>query len=844
MALGFAPLPNARGLSDHEASRRLSRYGANALPRDHGRSWLRIAIGVVAEPVFQLLMAAGAIYFFLGDTTDALILLFFVAASAAISIIQEGRSERVLQSLRDLSSPRAVVVRSSGQRRIAGAEVAVGDLLLLIEGDRVAADAVLLDATDLQLDESLLSGESVAVTKHLSMPQDVRPRVFCGTMVVKGRGLARVIATGVHTEMGRIGATVASLADRPSHLAHDSVRLMKAFTLVAIAVSIAVMLGYAWLGHDWADAALSAITVAMGLIPEEFAVIFAVFMAMGAWRMSRHRVLTRQRSAIEALGSATVLCTDKTGTLTINEMRVRAVATADGHLYGLLDGASADVVAVMDAAAQACEARPTDPMERAIVRALLEYSGADQTTRHLEILVREYRFSPEFAAMTNAWRDGELPKCRVAMKGAPEAVLGCCRLGPQALAAVRRAADDMASKGLRVLAIAAAECEASALPVEQRELRMTFVGLVGLADPLRDAVPAAVAQCQQAGIRVVMITGDYSLTAVAIAHQAGIVDDHDDSEQCMITGDILDGMTDEDLGSRIDQLKVFARTRPHQKLRIVRALQASGEVVAMTGDGVNDAPALKAADIGIAMGGRGTDVARESSSLVLLDDDFGAIVTAIARGRQIFENLRHAIGFVVAVHVPMAGLAALPLLMGQPMIFLPVHIAFFEMIIDPTSSVVFETERADPRLMQRPPRDPRESLYPTALMARSLGQGAVVLLLLAIAYAGLHAVGLAQGEVRTLALIAFVSCGLALVIAGMRSARSLKSIVWQPNRSLVVIAAVTFMMLAIVLGSGWLREVFRIDLPPPFWLAMALAMGMVAYVLLRLTHRFIDHSTC
>lgn len=834
MALAQGPASRLKGLSDREAALRQARYGSNTFARDQGRSLMRIAMGVADEPVFQLLLAAGAIYFFLGELTDAVILTFFVLTSAAISIIQESRSERVLQALRDLSSPRAVVIRSAVQQRIAGADVVAGDLMQLVEGDRVAADAVVLEASELKLDESLITGESVAVAKWGSASNaDHRPRVYCGTLVVKGHGLARVVAIGAKTEMGRIGTTVASMHERPSRLARDSARLLKVFTAVALAVSLVVLLGYGLSGRGWVDAALSGITVAMGLIPEEFAVVFAVFMAMGAWRMSRHRVLTRQRSAIEALGSATVLCTDKTGTLTINEMRLRAVALADGVVHAIDQGRSQAMDMLIELAGRACELQPTDPMERAIVMASHKDGSLSPYAPPAGLLIHEYRLSPDFSAMTNVWQDDGRSQRHAVMKGAPEVVLGCCDLSAAQQSQIKIAADQMAAQGLRVLAIASGELAQNGMPQHQQDLRLTFAGLIGLADPLRDAVPEAVRQCQQAGIDVVMITGDYPATAWSIALAAGIITADQEPQQCMVSGDALDAMSKAMLAQQIRHIKVFARTRPAHKLRIVQALQSCGHVVAMTGDGVNDAPALKAADIGIAMGGRGTDVARESASLVLLDDDFGSIVAAISRGRQIFDNLRKAIGFVISVHVPMAGLATLPLLMGEPMIFLPMHIGFLEMIIDPASSFVFESEPADEHLMRRAPRKAGESLYPAALMMRSIAQGAVVLALLGLVYVGLQAMQLPEGQIRALMFIAFVSSSFAFIVANMQSTRSLWALMGQMNRSLLVIALATSAMLAILFASDMLRDAFRFDALTPL-AAIAALMAAPAYGLLRL----------
>ena len=658
---------SAAGLSTEVARQRLAAEGHNELPRNRARSFVSSAVRALAEPMFLLLLGAAGIYLLLGDRAEALILLASVAVIIVITIYQERKTERVLDALRDLSSPRALVIRDGEQRRIPGREVVRDDLLVVREGDRVAADGVLVGAVDLAIDESLLTGESVPVRKLVptgaSETDDALSRVFAGSLVVKGHGLARVIATGTRTEMGAIGQSLASLGLEATALQAETRRLVRTFSVIAVALCL-LLAGFDMLARgDPLTALLAGLTLAMAILPEEFPVVLAVFLALGAWRLSRVNVLTRRVGAIEALGAATVLCVDKTGTLTQNRMSVRRL-WANGVRVDLPANGTkalpADVAEAARISVMASEPHPFDPMERAFHELREAESGFDG------VLVHRYPLSPELLVVTHVWKRNGASRVTVAAKGAPESIVSLCALRPEDAAVVMREASAMADGGLRVLGLATTERDAGTLPDDPRAFKPRFAGLVGLADPLRPTVSHAMRECRDAGVRVVMITGDYPATALAIAREAGLADD-----PIMMTGRELDALSDAELRERLPNVDVFARVVPAQKLRIVSALKAAKEVVAMTGDGVNDGPALKAAHIGIAMGGRGTDVAREAAALVLLDDDFGSIVQAIRQGRRIFDNLRKAMSYLVSVHIPIAGLGLVPVMLGAPPVLVP-----------------------------------------------------------------------------------------------------------------------------------------------------------------------------
>ncbi len=849
-----------KGLDAAQAAERLISDGPNELAASQGRGILRIVFEVLREPMLALLLAAGFIYMLLGDLREALILLSFAGLSVLITVVQESRTEKVLAALRDLSSPRAQVIREGRVLRIAGREVVRGDLLMLAEGERVAADARLLQAHDLQADESLLTGESVPVRKRAAEASasltprpggDDLPHVYAGTLVVRGQGLAEVTATGPRSEMGRIGQSLQSLEVAAPHLQQQTRRLVLAFAAVGALVSLLVVVLYGLLRGDWLQALLAGIAVGMSMLPEEFPVVLTVFMAMGAWRISRGRVLTRRASAIETLGSATVLCSDKTGTLTENRMTLVELRLPGGVTLRLdqpdaaPDDAALELIRI---GALACAREPFDPMERAFHDAARVRLGEGWAMPQAQALRHSYGLRPELLAMSQVWQlsvdpnlsgepqlsgDPQLPgdpqRLRIASKGAPEAIASLCALDEAALAALRIALADMAERGLRVLGVAQAHWPddvSQPLPASQQGLPLRFMGLVGLLDPIRASVPPAVQQCRDAGIRVIMITGDHPATARAIARQAGI------AEGDLVSGPELAAMDDATLASRVRSVTVFARILPEQKLRIVQALKAQGEVVAMTGDGVNDAPSLKAADIGVAMGGRGTDVAREASAIVLLDDDFGAIVRTIRLGRRIYDNLRKAMGFILAVHVPIAGLALLPLLMGSPILLGPVHIAFLEMVIDPVCSLVFEAEPDEDDVMQRPPRAPAEALFPGAMIGASLLQGLLALVMVGTIHVFGQWRGMPEGDLRALSFFCLVTAIVVLIFVNRSARRSPWALLRHPGLALGVIVPTIAVLLGATLLWPLARELFRFGPLHGDDLSLVLASGVGLYLVL------------
>jgi Ca2+-transporting ATPase len=709
------------------------------------------------------------------------------------------------------------------------------DVLVLAEGDRVPADARVIWSSNLSTDESLLTGESVPVRKRAGDADVERPRpggddlpfVYASTLVVSGKGVAVVEGTGLHTEIGRIGRALQILPAQDTPMQIETRRLVRLFALIGLSLCIIAVVAYGASRGDWLRGLLAGIALAMAILPEEFPVILTVFLALGAWRISRSNVLTRRMPAIETLGSATVLCVDKTGTITQNRMSVAQICVGDHYL---------DVSApppelpekfheLIEFAILASQRDPFDPMEKAL-RALGESTLAHTEHLHADwALVREYPLSPQLLALSHVWRAPDRERYIVAAKGAPEAIIDLCHVDAGQQAAIERAVQTLAGNGLRVLGVAQASFREPQLPRHQHDFEFRFAGLVGLADPIRPTVPPAVAACREAGIRVVMITGDYAGTARHVARQIGL-----DVGDEVVTGAELDRLNDTDLAERVRNANVYARVVPEQKLRLVEALKANNEIVAMTGDGVNDAPALKSAHIGVAMGARGTDVAREAADLVLLDDDFASIVAAVKLGRRVADNLRKAFAYTLAVHIPIVGLSLLPILFGWPLLLMPVHIVFMELIIDPSCSIVLEAEQDEPDSMQRPPRPTGEPLFTRRALALSLLQGAgVLLVMLTIASAALYR-HIGEPEARTLTFTALVIANLALVLTNRSWSRGAIAMLRVPNPALWWVVGGTVVGMAAVLYAPPLRTLFRFSQLHAADLLFCVAVGVFSVI--------------
>lgn len=801
------------GLTEQEAATLLAKVGPNLIRQPKFRTLRHIVKDTLREPMFLLLLGAAGLYLTVGELADGLFMAAGALLALVLVIVQEARSERALKALNALAEPRARVLREGRQRWIAAHELVPGDLLLITEGSRIPADSILVEGDALEVDESALTGESAPVTKKpddgggggkLAPPgEELSSSLFAATLVGRGNGIGQVARTGAATEVGRIGLELGTIAEQPTLVQRDVRRLIGRIGILALLFCIVVGLAYALIRRDWFSGALSGLTLAISLIPEEFPMVLTIFMALGALRLARRNVLVRRSAAIETLGATDLLCVDKTGTITENRMGVR-FAWVDGRIHDLREGIPADVRKLVEAAQRASTAHGHDPMDAAINSIAGPSRGRP---------IRTYPLSSHLLALVQVWRS---PRGQIiySAKGAHDALLPLCSADDDSVRAADKAARDMAKQGARILAVAEAEF-ARDPQAPPHELIYKLLGLLGFEDPVRGDVQESIAKAARAGVSVAMITGDYAATARSIALSAGID----------VSAGVLTGAELERLDAIPSGVRVFARVKPQQKLRLVEFFKREGHVVSMTGDGINDAPALAAADVGIAMGLRGTDVAREASDLILLDDRFSTIVGGIALGRRIFANLRRAMTYVTAVHIPVAGLALLPILLGLPPMLYPMHLVLLELVFDPLCSIVFEGEPSEQDSMVRPPRRPSEPLFGRRQIGMAAVQGGVLLAAVLAYYWWLADAQVGDRLARTCAFLALMTGQLSLAVANSSPSGKLFS---RQHLAFWSIVGAAVLVLAAALVLPFLVELLRFAAPTPGALLLSILIGLVA----------------
>lgn len=789
---------NIVGLSKHEVLKRQKKFGYNELPDKNKKNILKVLIGLISELMILLLFLTVVIYFILGDKEEALLLLASFAGIVGIELYQDMKTEKSLEALRNLSSPISVIIRGGKRITIPGREVVVGDIMILSEGSRVPADAKLISAVNLEVDESLLTGESVAVVKRTREIKDFRDNsVFSGTLVVKGHGIAEVTAIGIDTEIGGIGVSLNSIETEKTLLQKEVNRIVKIVASFAVLSSVLLAVVY-WLSSgDIVKGLLSGLTLAIAILPEEFPVVLTVFLTLGAWRLAKNNILTRRSHTIETLGSANVLCVDKTGTLTENQMQVASIYDVNGILHkDVFDGASE----VVKYGVLASQKDPFDPMEEAFILAGREVFADVNNIYKNEAIIKEFPVEDDCLAVVHVWGD-DSKISEIALKGAPESVFELCGLDKARVDELKNEIKELASQGLRVLAVAKG-VNGGFMPAVRSDIKFEYLGLVGLVDPVRPEVIPAIKVCKNAGVRVVMLTGDYPETAMRVASNAGL-DCHK-----TITGSDFEKMSAKEQREVVKTVCVFSRVRPSNKLTIVKALKANGDIVAMTGDGVNDAPALKSAHVGIAMGKNGTDVAREAASIVLLDDNFTSIVHGVRLGRRIYENLQKAMSYIISVHVPIAVLSMLPAILKWPLALIPAHIVFLEFVIDPSCTIIFENEKESSDIMDRPPRKLTESIFNKRMLVRSLVQGLLVAIIVTVSYKTLLDFGWDQDKARGMTFLILVIANISLIL-GLLGKQSISNIIKLENKPMIIIMLTTFASLVLVFNVPFLMDLFH-----------------------------------
>ncbi|NCN11383.1 MAG: cation-translocating P-type ATPase [Leptospira sp.] len=799
------------GLSSKEVSEKIKKFGYNELPSSQPKNLFTIAFEVMKEPMFLLLLSCGFLYLILGDYTEGIILLCTIFLIIGTTFYQYRKTERALEAMQKLSSPRVLVQRDERQYKVAGREIVPGDLIFLYEGDRVPADCLLLTASNFTVDESLLTGESIPVQKSIEKDEN---RIFSGTLVVQGRAEARVEHTGRTAELGKIATSLSELEQQETQLQKEMKVLITRLGILGGFISISIILLFYFSRGNFVQSVLNGLSAAIAILPEEFPVVLTVFLALGSWRLSKKNVLTRKPSAIENLGSATVLCSDKTGTITQNKMQVVVIANNQSKV-GREEFSTRleEINSILESAIFATPFDSIDPMEKAI----LELKKINNFT-YLSPgeVIKQYTMSKEMLAMTMVYPDLSPTSSmlddsfNLYSKGAPEAILNACNLEASEYDKHMKIVHELAALGYRVLGVASSKMttKSSELPSLQKDLSFNFQGFLALEDPIRKEVPQAIQDCKRAGVKVVMITGDYPITAKSIGNQIGIQD------PTILTGQELDALTEEEFVKKIELIDIFARVVPEQKLRIVNAFTQKGEIVAMTGDGVNDAPALKAAQIGIAMGNKGTDVAREASSLVLLDDNFASIVAAIRQGRKIYDNLQKAMSYIIAIHIPIIGLTLLPAFFSfLPLLLLPLHIVFMELIIDPVCSIAFESEQEEKNIMNRKPRNSKQKFFGFDKISFSVFQGLLLLACVVFVYFLSIEEGHTDGEVRAIAFSSLIIGNIFLILTNLSKTRSFLSVFLEKNYPIYFILFLALLMLILILNVPYLQSVFSFESP-------------------------------
>jgi len=800
------------GLSSTEATTRQRQFGYNELPSQGKRNVFKIIIGLVTEPMIFLLIITVVIYFFLGDKQEAFLLLFSVFVIIGIELYQEAKTEKSLEALRNLSSPMCEVIRDGRQMTIPGREIVVGDILIISEGSRVPVDAKLISANNLRVDESLLTGESVAVEKHTQKIKDFRVNsVFSGTLVIKGHGVIEATSIGADTEIGKIGISLKSIAIEKTLLQKEVDKVIKIVAFLAISASLLLVALYWFQRGNLMQGLLAGLTLAISILPEEFPIVLTIFLTMGAWRLAKSHILTRRSHTIETLGSTSVLCVDKTGTLTENRMTIISVVDINGNVYDAIMGMPDEIIKFGVLASQK---RPFDPMEEAFIELGKQVFDNVEKIYNNQKIIKEYPLKDDSLSVVHAWGDDGVATV-VALKGAPETVFDLCHLKKDVRIKLELKTNELASRGLRIIAVAKG-INSLNLSSNRHDFEFEFLGLVGLADPIRKGAKSAVGMCQEAGIRVVMITGDYPETALNIAKQVGL--DHGK----VITGAEFERLSDLKRQEVIKSVSVFSRVTPANKLTIVNTFKDNGEVVAMTGDGVNDAPALKSAHIGVAMGKRGTDVAREAATIVLLDDNFASIVKGIRLGRRIYTNLQKAMSYIFSVHIPIAALSLLPVLFGWPIVLIPIHIVFLELIIDPSCTLIFENEKESSDIMQKPPRSLKEPIFSKRMVTNSVLKGVFIALVVVISYKILLDYNWSPDKARGMTFLILLVSNIFLVLA-ISGKQAISRLLRRENKAMLIIFSITIIFLALVFSDPTLMSIFKFA---PLLLS-ELALGVV-----------------
>ena len=809
-----------QGLTQAEVLEARAKYGRNEGVQEK-KNFLSIVKDIFKEPMVLLLLVAALIYFISGETGDGIFMTFAIILVTGISLYQESRSRHALEALKSLTAPTCRVIREGKRIEIKREEMVVGDYMIIAEGSAVPADGTVIQSNDFSVNESILTGESLPLFKNKTAGNNL---VFQGTTVVSGLAVCKVVAIGAKTELGKIGASLKSIGEEDTPLQKQIRNFVKKMAFAGVIIFVIVWGIHFYRSQVVLDSLLKALTLAMSILPEEIPVAFTTFMAIGAWRLMRTGVIAKQIKTVETLGSATVICTDKTGTITENRMALAKVFLLSSQKISASGELGLQENNLIAAAMWASEPIPFDPMEIALHQAYTAFATVDERSQFR--MVHEYPLDGRPPMMTHVFAHKTGNRI-IAAKGAPEAMMAVSQLSHADTIAVNKALQDLTAEGFRVLGVGVSDFSGNDFPKHQQELKFQFLGLVAFYDPPKKNIRKVFEAFYQAGIAVKIITGDNAATTSTIARQI-----HFQGAEKTMNGEELLKLNEDQVKEKVMEINIFTRMFPDAKLRILNALKANGQIVAMTGDGVNDGPALKAAHIGIAMGKKGTEIAKEVSSLILVDDDLAKMVDAISMGRKIYANLKKAIQYIISIHIPIILTVFIPLVLGwiYPAIFSPVHVIFLELIMGPTCSIIYENEPMEKGIMLKKPRPFTSTFFNLHELNTSIVQGLVITLGTLFMYQFAVQHGYNEEVTRTLVFVTLISANIFLTLVNRSFYYSIFTTLRYKNNLVPMIIGITILVTALVLWIPGFRKLFQFAEVNGFQLFIATATGCVSTV--------------
>jgi Ca2+-transporting ATPase len=818
------------GLSNEEVIASRKKWGSNSLEHQQKNHLLISIIEMVKDPMFLLLVAAASIYFISGDFGDGIFMTTAIVLVAAISLFQEARSRNAIDALKKLSQPKSKVIRNGELIEIPSEEIVLGDSIQVEEGTFIPADAIIIQSNDFSVNEAILTGESLSVFKNDSSESK---QVFQGTIVATGLAICEVTAIGNQTGLGKIGKSLESIVEEKTPLQLQITNFVKKMSIIGLVI-FAIVWGLNYYhSNSVLDSLLKALTIAMSVIPEEIPVAFTTFMALGAWRLMKMGIITKQTKTVETLGSATVICTDKTGTITENKMSLAQLYIFDSNaIIDTNEKLNAEAEEVLSYAMWSSEPIPFDSMEIAIHDAYTKLESVDERPNYK--LIHEYPLGGKPPMMTHVFEDSN-GKRVIAAKGAPEALIEVSHLSDQEKKQVLVAMETMANEGYRVLGVGTTNYNEKGFPETQQEFSFQFKGLVAFYDPPKDNIQEVFETFYKAGIQVKIVTGDNAATTSTIAKQVGFKD-----ADKVLNGDELMLMDEATLKAKVMETAIFTRMFPEAKLKIIQALKDNGQIVAMTGDGVNDGPALKSAHIGIAMGKKGTEIAKQAANLILIDDDFSKMIDAIAMGRKIYVNLKKAIQYIISIHIPIILIVFIPLALGwmYPTIFTPVHIIFLELIMGPTCSIIYENEPMERNLMLQKPRPFISTFFNLKEITISIIQGLVITLGLLFVYQFCVGEGYSEKYTRTTIFLTLIMSNIFLTLENRSFYYSIFTTIRYKNNLVLMIIAITISITSLLLFVPVFSKFFLFEKVDIYQIGLSFLVGFVSVLWIELYKLF------